>query len=122
MLDKLEAFRSYLLDGNVEVHFDASEELMVPWDLQGEDQAVLEFGSDISDLTYNEVGISGTIQRKGYPYFAVLPWCCVYSIVGSDNTCMTWNEDLPKSIQPKKVVKLVLAKSKPDRSHLRLVR
>lgn len=142
---KLDVFRAILMQGSVFVHLDARDDVMVPYNLQGQEQVVFQFGLDmptpITDLEYNQSGVSGTLSFKGKPFHVSVPWESVFAIVGENNQGLVWHEDMPKSILERKEAeeagKIVSifkhepsGKSKPkvaskegaDRSHLRLVK
>lgn len=72
-----------------------------PW-FRKQPQLVLQVGLNmavaIPDLNIDDEGISCTLSFNRSPFYCVIPWGCVYALVGEDSRGMVWPDDVPPEV------------------------
>src|SRR5579859_6774963 len=85
------------------VHLDPRPTaVIVPPRFKDQAQLVLQVGLNmpvpIPDLRLDDDGMSCTLSFNRTPFFCVVPWSCVFAIVGDDTRGMVWPDDVPVEV------------------------
>lgn len=104
-------------EGRILFSIDSRREgVIVPVHLLGLPRLVLAVGWNlyppITDLTFSEEALSGTLSFSGKPFFCSIPWEALYAVSGTSDIC--WSDDVPPELRhavpvekPKRHLKLV---------------
>jgi stringent starvation protein B len=100
---KKEVALALLERGSVHVHLDPrATGVVVPAWFKRQPQLVLQVGLNmpvpIHDLRVDDDGMSCTLSFNRSPFFCIVPWSCVYAMVGDDGRGMVWPEDVPPEV------------------------
>src|SRR5580698_10018611 len=100
---KKEVALALLERSSVHVHLDPrAMGVVVPAGFKKQPQLVLQIGLNmpvpIPDLRLDEEGMSCTLSFNRTPFFCVVPWLCVYAMVGDDGRGMVWPDDVPPEV------------------------
>lgn len=97
---------AFLERGLVRVFLDPrAKEVVVPPHFKKQPQLILDIGLNlpipIPDLQVDEAGITCTLSfdRPYHAFYCVLPWPCVFALVGDGQRSMIWPDDVPVEIQ-----------------------
>lgn len=97
---------AFLERGLVRVFLDPrAKEVIVPPHFRKQPQLILDVGLNlpipIPDLQVDEAGITCTLSfdRPYHAFYCVLPWSCVFALVGDGQRSMIWPDDVPVEIQ-----------------------
>ncbi len=97
---------AFLERGLVRVFLDPrAKEVIVPPHFKKQPQLILDVGLNlpipIPDLNVDEAGITCTLSfdRPYHAFYCVLPWSCVFALVGDGQRSMIWPDDVPVEIQ-----------------------
>ena len=97
---------AFLERGLVRVFLDPRpKEVVVPPHFKKQPQLILDVGLNlpipIPDLQVDEAGITCTLSfdRPYHAFYCVLPWSCVFALVGDGQRSMIWPDDVPVEIQ-----------------------
>jgi len=100
---KKEVALALLERSSVHVHLDPrAEGVAVPAWFKKQPQLVLQIGLNmavpIPDLRLDDEGMTCTLSFSRQPFFCVVPWHCVFAMVGDDGRGMVWPDDVPPEI------------------------
>jgi stringent starvation protein B len=92
-----------LEQATVYVHLDPrGEAVRVPPQFKRQPQLVLQVGLNmpvpIKDLHVDDDGVSCTLSFNRSPHFCVIPWTCVFALVGENGRGMVWPDDVPPEV------------------------
>jgi stringent starvation protein B len=88
---------------NVDVYLDPrAEGVVVPPQFRREPRLILKIGLNmpvaIPDLRVDDDSMSCTLSFSRSPFFCVVPWSCVFAMVGDDGRGMVWPDDVPQEL------------------------
>jgi stringent starvation protein B len=100
---KKEVGLALLERSSVYVHLDPRQDAVhVPAWFKKQPQLVLQVGMNmpvpIPDLRFDDDGMSCTLSFNRAPFFCVVPWSCVFAMVGEDGRGMVWPDDVPPEV------------------------
>jgi stringent starvation protein B len=100
---KKEVALALLERSSVHVHLDPrAAGVVVPAWFKKQPQLVLQVGLNmpvpIPDLRLDDEGLSCTLSFNRTPFFCVVPWSCVYALVGDDGRGMVWPDNVPPEV------------------------
>ena len=109
---KKEVALALLERSSVYVHLDPRQSAVIvpPW-FKKQPQLVLQIGLNmpmpIPDLRLDDDGMSCTLSFNRAPFFCVVPWACVFAMVGEDGRGMVWPDDVPSEVARQAQVRAV---------------
>jgi pyruvate/2-oxoglutarate dehydrogenase complex dihydrolipoamide acyltransferase (E2) component len=100
---KKEVALALLERSSVHVYLDPrSKEVIVPPWLAKQPRLVLQIGLNmpvpIPDLRLDDDAMTCTLSFNHSPFLCVVPWKCVFAMVGDDSRGMVWPDDVPPEL------------------------